>query len=471
MAISFTGLGSGLQVNDIVDALVSAERTPYEARVTEQQAAHTTDISAVGALKSALEDLNSSLESLGDADNFQQRTITGRDDFISLSSEKEAQPNNFSIQVNSLAENHKLASTGIDADTPVGEGKLTISSGSNEFDINVSDTATLAEIRDAINDSDENDSVNATIITDSAGQHLVLSSKETGEENALKIVVDDIGDSNDTDASGLSRLAFDSDPASATYAENLDEIIKAADASITIDGTLVASSSSNEFADVIDGVTISVKKVHDVDDDISKAVITENNDNVSTGLTTFVEKFNAFIDLADQLGSSSDAGIGVLAGDSLLRGAVNQVKSLLTSEYDTGNDSTDFLSNYGVRIERSGKLSLDSDVLKEALESDADAVQMFFTGDDENGFVSKFDEVIQSYTSSDGVIEARIDGREAQIDKLATDYESFSLRMDAYEQRLLSQYNAMDLLVANLNNTGTYLTQQLANLPGVVSSS
>ena len=43
--------------------------------------------------------------------------------------------------------------------------------------------------------------------------------------------------------------------------------------------------------------------------------------------------------------------------------------------------------------------------------------------------------------------------------------------MDDYEQRLLSQYNAMDLLVANLNSTGSYLTQQLASLPGVVKQS
>ncbi|MBB1449343.1 flagellar cap protein FliD N-terminal domain-containing protein, partial [Pseudoalteromonas sp. SG41-6] len=53
MALSFTGIGSGLQVNDIVDALVNSQKAPYQARVTRQQAAHTTDISAVGTLKSS----------------------------------------------------------------------------------------------------------------------------------------------------------------------------------------------------------------------------------------------------------------------------------------------------------------------------------------------------------------------------------------------------------------------------------
>jgi flagellar hook-associated protein 2 len=33
---------------------------------------------------------------------------------------------------------------------------------------------------------------------------------------------------------------------------------------------------------------------------------------------------------------------------------------------------------------------------------------------------------------------------------------------------LYSQYNAMDLIVAQLNSTSTYLMAQLENMPGVV---
>ena len=473
MAISFTGIGSGLQVNEIVSALVNAEKSPYQARVTKQQANFTTDISAIGTLKASLEELNGSLESLASVEEFQKRTISGSDDFVTLSSEKDAQTNNYSIKVNSLAENHKLTSDAIAGDEAVGEGKLTISSGSDSFDITVSDTAKLADIRDAINDSVDNDSVNATIITDDTGQRLVLSSKETGAENAIKIVVDDTGDGGNTDLSGLSRLAYDSDTTSTTYAENLNEVTAATDASITIDGTLVASSSTNEFKDVIEGVTINAKKMHGTDDVLSKAFISENNKNITTGLSSFVDKFNAFIDLSKQLGrSSAEEGVGALAGDSLLRGSVNQVRSLLTSEFSTGNGNTDFLANFGIRTERSGKLSIDSDALKAAIEKDPQALQTFFVGEkDKGGFVAQLDTVIKGYTASDGVISSRIEGRELQLAKLETDVEKFNTRMAKYEERLYSQYNAMDLLVANLNSTGSYLQQQLANLPGVVKKS
>jgi flagellar hook-associated protein 2 len=87
MSISFTGIGSGLQVNEIVNALVNAEKAPYQARVTRQQAQYTTDISAVGSMKAALEEVAKSLEKLGDIDEYQKRSISGTDDFVSVSSE------------------------------------------------------------------------------------------------------------------------------------------------------------------------------------------------------------------------------------------------------------------------------------------------------------------------------------------------------------------------------------------------
>ena len=53
--ISFTGIGSGLQVSEIVSALVGAERTPFESRTNRAQGTLTTDISAVGSFKRCVE--------------------------------------------------------------------------------------------------------------------------------------------------------------------------------------------------------------------------------------------------------------------------------------------------------------------------------------------------------------------------------------------------------------------------------
>ena len=145
----------------------------------------------------------------------------------------------------------------IDSEEAVGEGSLSINSGDNTFAVDVSDTATLAEIRDAINDSAENESVSATIITDDNGQRLVLNSKETGITNAITVTVNDI-DGNHTDTTGLSRLAYD--PTQAIPVVNMTQATEALDAQITIDNTVSISSSTNEFVNVIDGIDITAKK-------------------------------------------------------------------------------------------------------------------------------------------------------------------------------------------------------------------
>jgi flagellar hook-associated protein 2 len=687
--ISFTGIGSGLEVSSIVEAIVGAQKVPYESRVINTQGAYSADISAIGTLKSALEDVVTALQGLGDVDEYQQTTISGRDDFVSLSSDKEAEVGNYSIQVNALATAHKLMASPIDADEEVGEGTLTIASGDDTFDVAISGSATLSDIRDAINESRDNSSVSATIITDDSGQRLVLSSKNTGIDNAITVNVSEggnkltstvsgmtatdtvgsgtlsfssagndfdidiaatdtlsdiataINDSTDntsvvasivtdadgshlvfnsiepggangitvtaadddgahgdvngisqfasanmsvpvvdnSDMTGLSRLTSDStnkltsvnsfssndtvgsgtlsfgsngnsfdvtvgatdklddimdaindnadntsikasivlDDAGGEHlmfssklsgdthaitvtatdddGDNSDmngisqfssvnqtatanigymlEVDVATDAKITIDGTVVVTNSSNVFDSVIDGITVTANKVHDVadGDDLSRVKVTEDNNNVATGLNTFIEKFNALVDVSNQLGQSTEDGVGVLAGDSLLRGVMSKLRSQFNESYAADGDTLT-LSQLGVRTERSGYLSLDSKTLNTAIKENPDAVQEFFIGeDDELGFAESLTDFMGFYTDSGGLLEQRIDGKTSQIDKLDLDLEAFTEKMASLEARVYAQYNAMDLLVAQLGSTGSYLTAQLENMPGVVRQS
>ena len=475
--IAFTGIGSGLQVSEIVDAIVGAERAPFESRLNTREADITTDISAVGALKSSLENVAGAIDNLASADNYQQKTVNGSDAFVSFSSTKSAEVGSYSVEVNQIASAHKLVSDPFDSTEAVGEGTMTFSSAANSFDISVSSTATLADIRDAINDSLDNTSMSATIITDDNGQNLVLTSKETGIENAIKITVEEaveVGDlfgPNNTDKVGLSKLAYDADSGSATFAPNLNEVREAKDAQITIDGTLVITNSTNEFEGAIDGITITANKVHDVDDDVSTASVTQNNSNIEAGLSGFVESYNELVDLVKQLGQSTASGVGPLAGDSLLRGVMSKIRQELSNSFSsTGTDNLT-LNQLGVRADQYGKLELDSDDLAEQIALNVDGVQNFFVGsDDTPGFAASLKSLTEFYTESDGIIQGRIDSKTSQLSKIDDERLAFNRRIDALETRLFSQYNAMDLLVSNLNATSSYLQQQLDNLPGVVRS-
>ncbi|WP_289170163.1 flagellar filament capping protein FliD [uncultured Pseudoalteromonas sp.] len=475
MSISFNGLGSGLAVSDIVDALVNAEQAPAEARLNTTEGNLTTDISAAGALKSALEKVQTSMEALGDSDNYQKRSTSGSDSFISISADEDAQPGSYNIKVDALAQAHKLSSPAFAADEAIGAGVITIGSGENSFSTVLSATNTLEDLRDQINNgpftgSDSNDSVVATIVTSDDGQHLVLTSKETGEDNAITITVQD-EDGNNTDTGGLSRLAYDvSDADPLNHTTNLTEVNAAQNAKITIDGTLTVSSNTNEFSNVIDGVDITAKKLHDADDDVSDIAVTENNNNIQAGLNSFITSYNELLELSNNLGASGESGAGVMAGDSLLRGVMSKLRSEITESVDLGNGNSLSLSQLGVETDRYGVLSLNTETLNEQIDSDVDLVQQFFVGsdEDEGGFAQSFDELMSFYTDSDGIIQNRIDSKTDQLEDIDDQRLSLANKMESLSDRLYAQYNAMDLLVASLNSTSSYVQAQLENMPGVV---
>ncbi len=460
-SITFQGLGSGLQVGEIVGAIVGAEKVPYESRLNFQEANARADISAAGSLKSALEDLQEAITGISDVDEYQKRTVSGNDDFLSITSNKDASIGSYDIKVDALASAHKLVSDEITTDEAVGEGSLSFTSGSNSFTISVTDTETLSDIRDKINDSTENESVNATIITDDNGQRLVFSSKETGAVNAIAVTVDDIGDTNDTDTIGLSRLT----------SVNLSEATQATNAQITIDNTVTISSATNEFANVIDGIDITAKKKHGVDDTNSSLSITEDNSNIEESLNAFVTSYNKLVDLNSDFGQVGEGKSGAMVGDSLLRGVMSKIRSEFTASFDFGDEKLT-LSELGVRSDQYGKMTLETDVLNEFINSNVDDVQQFLVGTDSKpGFAGSLTAMLDFYTKSDGMIQDRIDSKEESLDKSADNREAFTRKMDSLEARLYAQYNAMDLLVSGLNNTSSYLMQQLDNMPGVVKKS
>jgi len=465
--LTFTGIGSGLQVSEIVSAIVGAEKAPFVSRSNRQEGEITTDISAVGALKSALESVTNSIASLADADNYQLRSSNGADSFVGLSASKDAQIGDYSVKVDALAQAHKLVSGAFASDDAVGEGSLTIAVADSSFAIEVSATDTLSELRDAINTSVDNDTVLATIVTDDNGQHLITTSKTTGLSNAITTTVTD-NDGDNTDANGLSRFAYDVSDANAPITR-LSEVNAALDAQITIDGTLVVTNSTNEFKNVIDGVDITAKKLHGLDDDISQISFSANNNNIKSGIQSFVKTYNELYALSKQLGAASEAGAGPLAGDSLLRGVMGKLRQELSQSFATGNGNSLSLSELGVRSDRYGVLTLDSEDLNDFIDSDVGGVQQFFVGTEStNGFASSLKTLTEFYTDSDGIIQNRINSRNSQLDRLDEDRLAFGRRIESLEARLYAQYNAMDLIVAGLNSTSSYLMNQLENMPGVV---
>jgi flagellar hook-associated protein 2 len=64
-----------------------------------------------------------------------------------------------------------------------------------------------------------------------------------------------------------------------------------------------------------------------------------------------------------------------------------------------------------------------------------------------------------------------VDGVNKKIGDITDQRQKLSVRLAGIEARYRKQFTAMDSLLGKLQATGSYLTQQLANLPGFTDKS
>lgn len=81
------------------------------------------------------------------------------------------------------------------------------------------------------------------------------------------------------------------------------------------------------------------------------------------------------------------------------------------------------------------------------------------------GILGDIDALLSSYLDTDGLLSNTTDSLDGQLKKISQSREELSMRMTSVHERLLSQFIAMDSLLAQMNQTSDFLAQQLANLP------
>ena len=395
MGISSAGIGSGLDVSSIVTSLMAIEQKPLTA-VTTQKTDFQSQISAYGTLKSALSTFQTAVSALSSASKFNAQTVTSSNSSVfTATANGTASLGDNAIKVSQLAKSQKLtfAGTANVADT-VGTGTLTISFGTynpstavapltpNSFTPNTAKTDvsitidssnnTLSGVRDAINAS--NSSVSATIVNDGTINHLVITSKDTGEVNTLKITTTD-SDGNDTDNAGLSQLAYDP-TATAGSGKNMSQMQAAKNALLNIDGIDVVKAS-NTITDAIGGVTLNLLATSTDNVNLSVA---SNKDAIKTSVTAFVDAYNKLDTSLRSLTKYDPAGksSGALLGDATTRSVITQIKSVMTNAVNSGGAFTS-LSQIGVSFQATGQLALDSTKLDTAVASNFQDIAGLFT--------------------------------------------------------------------------------------------
>lgn len=389
--ISSPGVGSQLDVNSIVESLVNAEKVPFEVGLERDTEEVEAKLSALGILKGALSDFQSSVSSLRNSTAFNSKLVeSNNSDYVTATASSIADSGVYTVEVEKLAQSHKLAGSAFSSPTDtVGTGTLTFRFGQYDSDLNTftanPDKAiesvqitpadnSLQGIRDAINRAEI--SVQASIINDGSGYRLVMSSVDQGEDNSIELTVND-GDGNSLDTNGLSQMAFDP-TAAVGNGKNIEEIVTAQDALLKVDG-LTISSSSNTVYEAIHGVTLNLQgEAVGVETRLQVAV---DEERVTEALTGFVEKYNGVVNAVDSIAfyDAETREAGIFLGDSTVRSVSSQLRSILTQSVTGLNGEVQSLRDVGITTKEGGLLEVNESQLKSVLADHLTEVQSLFT--------------------------------------------------------------------------------------------
>ncbi len=453
MPISSPGIGSGLNVNDIVTKLMALEGQGV-TRLQTQQTKIDNQISAIGKIKSALANLQTAADAMSSASDLYTYKGTLADTSIAtVATNSNAVGGTYSVEVERLASTHKLLSAA-GADPSAG-GTLTIELGStasgsfvrkngtSAVDVTINPGASLSDVAKAINASDAG--VSATVVNGAGGAQLVVTSEASGETNQIKI------------STALSGFAFNPD-APAT-AGNLTQKDPGLDAILKIDGITIANTSSNVVTDAISGVTLTLTKINDN----APTTLTVAND--ASGLQGKAEAFvkayndarNTLKDLSkyDATGKNS----GALNGDSTVSSAISQLRSALSNVPAGVSSAYSTLADIGIRTQSDGSLKLDATALKTAMDKDFSSVAKTLSA-----YGTSFDTLTGNMIGVDGLITTRTSGLNTQSDRLGDRIDQMNRQLALVEKRYRAQFTALDTMMAKFSTTSTYLSQQLAQL-------
>lgn len=253
--INVLGLGSGLDLQGLLDQLREIEEAPikrleekkdsYESKLTEFDWLNTQVIS----LKSKALDL--SLES-----SYLTRNVNVSGSGVSASAEVGALTGTYQVEVTQLARKNMWESQGFasrDASVATNDDVIQIAVGDKEFSVLVPAGTTLEGLAKLINEAEDNPGVEAKVVdtgSPSDPYKLILKSKETGEDHRI-VVTQELADVSFSEVTGPPNIWR-----SENYT-NPDDVVNSTGNTITLN---ITAGEKNITVEVPDGTTLSELK-------------------------------------------------------------------------------------------------------------------------------------------------------------------------------------------------------------------
>ncbi|EAJ0886041.1 flagellar filament capping protein FliD [Campylobacter upsaliensis] len=423
--LSSLGFASGVLTQETIDKLKKAEEAgrvePYKKKV-EENAAKQKDLTEI---KTKLLAFQTAVSSLGDATAFAARKVSSSikdNPAASLSADAGVALQSMKVNVTQLAEKDVYQSKALTTDTGLvnaslkNEVKLTFFQNGKEYSVTIDKTTTYKDLADKISTASDGNIVAKIINTGEKpdGYRLSLTSKETGEANAISFypgskVTDQKPDGTsetkyqeDEEAKKIfTNLGWELDTSTSLKPEDVEKnktgygikdqanhLKKAQNAEFTMDGIKMVRPS-NTITDIGVGLTLTLNKTGEVNFEVQ-----QDTEAVTKAMEDLV---NAYNDLVANLNASTDFN-GETGMKGTLQGVseVNSIRSTLISAlFDSvpvegvvkdknGNDmnATVMLSmqDFGLKISESGNLSFIKSDFEKKMKEDISFAEGFFAG-------------------------------------------------------------------------------------------
>ncbi|MGF1757515.1 flagellar filament capping protein FliD [Photobacterium sagamiensis] len=516
-----TGLGSGIDYESMIGAIVGAERAPKDNQLNRQEGMNSAEMDAlkeiqftINSFRDKVEDLNSNreLEKL--------KAVLSNEDVLSATVDSNAVAGEYSFEVTQLAQAHREQLFKVSEGSTLNQG--TISFGAVSIDIatvkgdlitaegdkktahqdqvyqDIADKHGLDVVADAAAISD--------MLTNSANPDFdqtrldSYTSQQQGYQDKIDRLTNDgvtveelqAAINNDPDNDGVKATLVRSGDGISMVLNGKDTGVANAIGAITVAiapadikgnaldlalpengqkslqsaldatvkfGSMELTSASNKMENVIDGITLNLKAINKPGETVNVKV-ERDEASVNSTIKSFVDDYNKIIETVNTYTKSSEDGAAALSGDSATRSMVSRLRGVIGDEYSASTYNT--LSQLGITTTRQGTLEIDQKKLDKALEDDFEAVSKLFIGDGvQTGMMDEMMVILDDYHKNGGTYDRRIDLLEYSNKQIAEDREKLDSRMEAKVLSLRAYYARMDSQIAQMNQTQSMLVSML----------
>jgi flagellar hook-associated protein 2 len=442
---SIGGLVSGLDTTSIVSSLMQLEAQP-QTLLKNRLSTEQTTVSSLQGLNAKFASLSTKAAALDTPAAWATLNATSSSSAVTATAGSTATPGALSFTVLNTAAPAQLTfgdlANTTDAVTTATTMTLTKADGSTAT-VNPGD-GTLAGLAAGINSAKAG--VTATLLKVSDGSYrLRLTSDTTGAGNLSLTSGDPVVDAKWTQTAGK-------------------------DAQLQVGGDTV-SSKTNTFTGLLTGLDVTVA-ANTAPNTAVDVTVTRDASSAQNALKGLVDAANDLLSSIDTLTAydPTTQKSGALAGDATVRALRSAVLDTVTRAADGSS-----MASLGVQTDRYGKVTFDATKFASAYAADPGTVATKL-GAPSSGSVPGFAARVlamadKASNSTNGTLTSIITGHQSSITTLQNGIDDWDVRLAAKQESLNKQYADLEVSLGKLQDQASWLSGQIASLPGSTKSS